>query len=103
MGFVMGTCSRIHVLDFGMIIAIGTPADVQANPSVRAAYLGGDADLETPETAADPDAEADAVTLATRRRRRGRRHRPRPSTTATRNRPRPRRCWSCAASTRATA
>jgi branched-chain amino acid transport system ATP-binding protein len=64
MGFVMGTCSRIHVLDFGMIIAIGTPAEVQANPAVRSAYLGGDADLETPETAADPDAEADAATLA---------------------------------------
>ena len=32
MGFVMGTCSRIHVLDFGTIIAIGTPAEVQAEP-----------------------------------------------------------------------
>jgi ABC-type branched-subunit amino acid transport system ATPase component len=42
MAFVMGTCERIHVLDFGRIIAVGTPAEVQANPLVRTAYLGED-------------------------------------------------------------
>jgi branched-chain amino acid transport system ATP-binding protein len=42
MAFVMGTCERIHVLDFGKIIAVGTPTDVQANPLVRTAYLGDD-------------------------------------------------------------
>jgi ABC-type branched-subunit amino acid transport system ATPase component len=40
MQFVMGTCARIHVLDFGRIISVGTPTDVQADESVRSAYLG---------------------------------------------------------------
>ncbi len=40
MSFVMGTCEYIHVLDFGTIIATGTPAEVQANAQVQAAYLG---------------------------------------------------------------
>jgi branched-chain amino acid transport system ATP-binding protein len=40
MAFVMSTCEFIHVLDFGQIIATGTPSEVQANPAVQAAYLG---------------------------------------------------------------
>jgi len=40
MQFVMGTCARIHVLDFGRIISVGTPKDVQADETVRSAYLG---------------------------------------------------------------
>lgn len=42
MSFVMNVCSRIHVLDFGQIIAVGSPAEVQNNDAVRAAYLGTD-------------------------------------------------------------
>jgi ABC-type branched-subunit amino acid transport system ATPase component len=50
MGLVMTACHHIHVLDFGQIIAYGTPAEVQANPLVRAAYLGeGDEKEEVPE------------------------------------------------------
>jgi branched-chain amino acid transport system ATP-binding protein len=50
MGLVMSACHHIHVLDFGQIIAFGTPTEVQENPLVRAAYLGeGDEAEEVPE------------------------------------------------------
>ena len=49
MGLVMSACHHIHVLDFGQIIAFGTPAEVQSNALVRAAYLGeGDEAEEVP-------------------------------------------------------
>jgi branched-chain amino acid transport system ATP-binding protein len=40
MSFVMSTCELIHVLDFGQIIAVGTPGEIQGNPKVQTAYLG---------------------------------------------------------------
>jgi branched-chain amino acid transport system ATP-binding protein len=38
---VMRACRRIHVLDFGSILAVGTPAEIRRNRAVQHAYLGG--------------------------------------------------------------
>jgi branched-chain amino acid transport system ATP-binding protein len=39
-GLVMRVCEIIHVLNFGRILAVGTPSDIQANEDVQTAYLG---------------------------------------------------------------
>ena len=40
MDLVMDVCDQLVVMEFGTLLTRGTPADVQANPAVRAAYLG---------------------------------------------------------------
>jgi branched-chain amino acid transport system ATP-binding protein len=48
MDLVMSVCDDLVVLDFGRVIATGSPAEVRENPAVQAAYLGDAVDA-TPE------------------------------------------------------
>jgi branched-chain amino acid transport system permease protein len=40
MDLVMDVCDQLVVMEFGTLLTRGTPVEVQANPAVRAAYLG---------------------------------------------------------------
>jgi ABC-type branched-subunit amino acid transport system ATPase component len=42
MGLVLGTCDRLVVLDFGKVLASGTPAQIRTDQRVIDAYLGDD-------------------------------------------------------------
>ena len=69
MTLVMGISDRIVVLDAGQRLATGTPAEIQADPAVRTAYLGepastgdgaGPSGAGTADPTRDAKAEADA-------------------------------------------
>jgi branched-chain amino acid transport system ATP-binding protein len=59
MDLMMSVCDSITVLDFGKVIATGTPREVQDNPAVTAAYLGASADEATADEATADEASAD--------------------------------------------
>ncbi|MCP3400844.1 ABC transporter ATP-binding protein [Bradyrhizobium sp. CCGB20] len=44
MDLIMELCEHIYVLDFGRMIANGSPAEIRAHPDVIRVYLGDDAD-----------------------------------------------------------
>jgi branched-chain amino acid transport system ATP-binding protein len=44
MGLVLSVCDRIYVLEFGTIIAHGTPSEIRTNRRVIEAYLGSHGD-----------------------------------------------------------
>jgi branched-chain amino acid transport system ATP-binding protein len=61
MDLMMSVCDMIAVLDFGKLIAFGTPGQVQADPAVTDAYLGAERAHEGPP-GGDPPQDSPSAT-----------------------------------------
>ena len=57
---VMSVCDWIDVLDFGKIIASGTPKEIQGNKQVQAAYLGAETGTSNGAGATDKNSPAES-------------------------------------------
>jgi sulfate-transporting ATPase len=64
MNFVMGVCDQVMVLDFGNLIASGSPGQIRSDPAVIAAYLGDDSDDSDDGPDGGPDDEPASASVA---------------------------------------